>query len=611
MYERSDNWIMKKNEQQPLYRAVFAEALICAVFIIPFIVRLKIMHFSGRTADLFNNTDGASADWFLYWKERAVVWIAALCIAAFIGGRIFPDNPYRKSPLLEKGARLPMICLGAYALFGIISSLLSQERDAALWGGPTECEGILAVCGYGLLFAAGCNYINEPEQEKFYKKAMFVLIAAASLLAVLEYFWKPLLTLPFVKYIIAPSEYRDLAADLHMRNTFREAVLGFYNSNYLGGFCTIIFPVSVYYVTASKGWRTFAASAVSVLSLAAVITSNSTAAFYTVIAETVFLTVLLAVKKKIALRGAAAYASVLAAGVIAGALISGEFLSGIRKSAENTGAFTSKESAFLPDDITIEDYSVRLTGEGAEYLIKLPSKEGEVLAIENAGDTDAEVIRNDFNSITVIDRTNNKQLELFIFEGILHLNLGFKENLDFAVTTKGVRLIVQNKVLLSEIPSAHFNGTSYEKYYNSLTGRGYIWLNSLPLLKKSLIVGRGPGSFPYEFVQNDVSGLYRTHGTAQVITDKPHNWYLQIALTCGIPALIAVLTLFGAFVFAGGKRLITAKDTDVFGICLYTGLCGFMLTGMVNDSIITVNPFFWFNFGAAYYRVFFKCRETA
>ena len=48
----------------------------------------------------------------------------------------------------------------------------------------------------------------------------------------------------------------------------------------------------------------------------------------------------------------------------------------------------------------------------------------------------------------------------------------------------------------------------------------------------------------------------------------------------------------------------------IFILCLFTGLCGFMIMGLVNDSIVTVNPFFWFNFGIAFYWTVSRDKEV-
>ena len=125
-------------------------------------------------------------------------------------------------------------------------------------------------------------------------------------------------------------------------------------------------------------------------------------------------------------------------------------------------------------------------------------------------------------------------------------------------------------------------------------------------MKNCFLLGKGAGNFPFYFVQNDIAGLLKAQGTSHLVIDKPHNWYLQIAVTSGIPALLAILILFVLFVKYGIKFIFSKnperKNNDsIFIICLFTGLCGFMVTGLVNDSIVSVSPFFWFNFGIAFY----------
>ncbi|MBR5372331.1 MAG: O-antigen ligase family protein, partial [Oscillospiraceae bacterium] len=186
---------------------------------------------------------------------------------------------------------------------------------------------------------------------------------------------------------------------------------------------------------------------------------------------------------------------------------------------------------------------------------------------------------------------------------MLYLDLGYKHTLDFAVTTQGLQLVAQNGALFPEIPEAPLADSSLTRYYSFATGRGYIWLNSLPMLKKCLLLGVGAGNFPFYFVQNDIVGMCNTNGTYHLVIDKAHSMYLQIAAASGIPALLLVLCLFAVFAFRGLRLAVTEKkpaEDRIFLICLWTGLCAFMVSGIVNDSCITVNPLFWLCLGTAY-----------
>ena len=184
----------------------------------------------------------------------------------------------------------------------MVSAVFSEHKDVVLWGICSEYEGIIAVFSYCLLFFAGYNYFSGEKTFGFYKKAFFVLIAVTVVLSLFEYTVMPLMELPFMKYIIASPEYRSVAESLDFSNG-REAVLMFFNSNYMGGFCTMIFPVSVYYVVvAEKIYQKILCSVLSAACFIVTVMSDSTAAFYVILAEIIFITVFLAVKKLISLK---------------------------------------------------------------------------------------------------------------------------------------------------------------------------------------------------------------------------------------------------------------------------------------------------------------------
>ncbi|MDE5946189.1 MAG: O-antigen ligase family protein [Oscillospiraceae bacterium] len=542
-----------------------------------------------------------------------LLFIALFAVIFFIGEKIFPDNPFHNNPLSEKKARCLLICTGIYFLFVLISGILSENKDVVLWGIHTEYEGMMAIFSYCIVFLTGYNYCGINEVRKFYKKAFFALILIVSLLALFEYIHTPLMELPFMKYIIAPAEYRDIMNNITSANDFRESVLMFYNSNYMGSFCTIIFPVSFYYVISAFTNKDIKKSIISFIVLLlvfiAVITSNSTASFYIAVFEASMLIFMFAIKKCIILKHKIVYGLISFALVMAVNFASGnEFIGTVIKSMRNSGTYQTTSNVFEIDEISVSENSVNFRSKDSEYQIKLPVNENEVMTISGINNTTFEKILMDKNIINITDINSGADINAFLSEGILYLDLGYKSTVDFAVTTSGVKAIVQNAKLIDKIPFSIFNGTKLSKFYSIATGRGYIWLNTLPILKDCIIKGKGAGNFPFYFIQNDIAGLFNAHGTYRLIIDKPHNWYLQIAVTAGIPALIAVLILFVMFFISGVKLFINASPEDfkknsdnIFIICLFTGLFGFMLTGIVNDSIVSVNPFFWFNFGIAFY----------
>lgn len=602
---KKSNKTLQNNE--PAYRILFTAVLTVVIFLTLFMARLHIGQLTGKSAEIFASSNGMYADWFLYCKEISFFVCAVFIILYYIGEKIFPEKPCRNNPINNSGKLIPLFSV--YLVFSLLSALFSENKEVVLWGLCTEYEGLAAVFSYCILFFAGYNFFSGEKTRKNYKRLFFILIAVTSVLAMFEYLYKPLLELPFMKYLIADSEHRDIAANLNFSDTFRETLLMFYNSNYMGGFCTIIFPVSVYYFAVQKKLiKKALCGVICCMTLTAAVMSNSTAAFYVVILEIIVLAVMLIVKKAVSIKDA----GILAATVLvlffglnfaSGNMLVQHFL----KSASNSGTYSDEEIKYRLKKIQIADNSIYISDGKSEYYIIPPMNSGEQLIVRGGKNTMFTEKSVSQNASVIHDINSDTDFSAAVDMGVVYIDLGYKRTFDFAVTTKGIKAIVQNANLIDDIPYSKYNDTKLADYYSFATGRGYIWINTLPMLKKCIILGKGAGNFPFYFVQNEMVGLSNTHGSYHIIIDKPHSWYLQIAVTSGFFALIAVLAVFAGFVFKGGRKLLRIKkedyaenSNDLFFLCMFTGLTGFMITGIVNDSIIAVNPFFWFNLGITY-----------
>jgi O-antigen ligase len=76
-----------------------------------------------------------------------------------------------------------------------------------------------------------------------------------------------------------------------------------------------------------------------------------------------------------------------------------------------------------------------------------------------------------------------------------------------------------------------------------------------------------------------------------IFVDKPHNYFIQIALNNGIPALILVGFLFLSYFYDSLKKIILKKD--VFSICIFLSVFSYFITCFFNDSVVSVAPLFW------------------
>ena len=209
-------------------------------------------------------------------------------------------------------------------------------------------------------------------------------------------------------------------------------------------------------------------------------------------------------------------------------------------------------------------------------------------------------IRGEKQGFTFTDE-RYKDVKVCVERALIIFDFGYSGSVEFYITEEGIKIFGQGSSLLDEIPQPAITGL--EGIYSFGTGRGYIWAQSLSILRDSIFVGGGNGTFAFRFRQNEIVGLLNTHGSCKYVVDRPHNWYLQIACSDGIVALIAVLALFIYYALRFVKSFFAKEAQDnsiqLLDIGLFAGTVGFMLCGLINDSCITVNPMFWFFLGWA------------
>ena len=129
--------------------------------------------------------------------------------------------------------------------------------------------------------------------------------------------------------------------------------------------------------------------------------------------------------------------------------------------------------------------------------------------------------------------------------------------------------------------------------------RGYIWSRSFPLLKNTFFAGTGADTYCIVFPQEDYAGKYSTsrQDKQNIIVDKPHNMYLNMAIGTGWISLFAIIALFGIYI-AQSIRLFRKStfenDFITFaGAGIFFGITGFLVAGLVNDSSVSVMPMFY------------------
>jgi len=129
----------------------------------------------------------------------------------------------------------------------------------------------------------------------------------------------------------------------------------------------------------------------------------------------------------------------------------------------------------------------------------------------------------------------------------------------------------------------------------AFSGRGFIWSRTLPLLKDNILLGTGPDTFLLAFPNDDYVAMSNGGYATELIT-KPHNMYLQIAVQTGVLSLICFLVFYFWYFFSSlrlYRKADKSKYLPLVGIGILCGTFGYMVVGIINDSMVVISPLYW------------------
>jgi hypothetical protein len=140
----------------------------------------------------------------------------------------------------------------------------------------------------------------------------------------------------------------------------------------------------------------------------------------------------------------------------------------------------------------------------------------------------------------------------------------------------------------------------YTKFFkgkeNMFSGRGYIWSRALPLIPHTLLIGYGADTLPFYYPQDDYVGKYNARWNFGTIVDKPHSMYIALAVNNGLLALGFYFLLLLMFLIQGIKiywRHFPKDFISYTGLGIFFGVIGFTVSGISNDSTVSVMPLFY------------------
>jgi O-antigen ligase len=535
--------------------------------VFPFVTAPVVTELSGKFLYLIPSSDRTYVSMFAGAKQYSLFYFILVGVLIFIGERIFRDYP-PKIPL-KTLSRFYIITIAVFMAFAIISCVLSDHKDVVLWGFPTDSEGLIAYFCYIILFCISYNYANLIKKREILSKALLVLGGTIVILSLFEHFITPPATLLY-----------GIADD----RTGVSLFLG--SSTLFGTLCILIFPIVSIYSLGNIKLAPIAGGLIF-----CVIVSASSTAFYVMLIEIVLI-MLIALSKKVSFKRLLVYSGITVGVVVIIALISGNvFMSYFNSVIRNTGTYsTDEKDIFLLTNIEMD--GEKIVFRAGDILFTAHNNLGEYIFYNSKGDI---ITPSFYNNIFTFEEEEFSAIYVTYLDTVLVFDFGYTDTIEFDSVYDVFAYIGINGYLYFEITESGIS-PQLQNFYSFATGRGYIWLNTLPVAKECFLIGKGAGNFSFYFPQNNVVESLNVNGTSALLNDKPHNLYLQLMISFGLPALIAFLLLVVVIIGKSGKKFLFGDGVSI-ELGYIIGVIAFMISSLVNDSSVAVSPLLWIYLG--------------
>lgn len=571
----------------------FADAVRLApvIFFVSVIFLLVGLHIYTMPVSQFPYLSGGDNtpmfDTMAYVKMVAIIATSCVAAALFAYYVITGKRTVRRTRIY-----FPIL---VYALSIVISYAFSDYKQFALWGTFDRFEGTLVHLCYLFMMFYAINCVDGEKELKIIVDTLFAGVTIACLIGLTQFLGHDFFSDGLGKMIVLGRYAGEL--DLHVGDGGVYQTV--YNMNYVAFYLCLVTPILICRIIDMLSEKNFTPGR---------------------IAYTAWLFALL-ILTGVNIVGASSVGSVpgLAFSVISIVIFRLSKIHSIRKVAvvlaayaavailASTGAFGVRFSPFIhtssdipPFDIlSMHDNMVEISVNGNTIIAEYGEEEGGFSVRNEAGqeytlftDPDEEY-RYGFDNDALRDIV---AFTPFMQEGRVFAEFDINgERFAFEFTPQGpVYINASGKP--ETIANAEHAGVF--KNYSFGSGRGYIWDTALPLIRHFVVCGAGADTFMFVFPHNDYITRYNNGLWTGALYDKPHNMYIQIAISFG---LIALLSFIGIMVssFVDVIKCFKSGEITSLTVSVFVGIIAFLMSSLVNDSSVSVMPMFYGLLGTA------------
>lgn len=581
-----------------------AMLVVLVISVVPLVV--SAYHFqTGLSQYSWSSSGEDSYDFFLYWKGFLLVCIS-LIMAMWFAAAFIRD---RKNLLGRAGAKYMVpVCL--YLLFAVVSTVCSEHKSMAVYGGYEQWEGIIIIGAYVIVLLFSYLMLCEKIEFRIVMWGFLIGVFALSLVSAMQAFGYDFLRTE------AGHAMMNFMSDKKLNFTFNFEVGRVYstlhNPNYVGSYVALVLPVILSLVS----WETRGASVVrsilagiSAICLVLMLAGSQSVTgfigvFCSLLVYGVYWFIQNRAQWKRVLLSAACCVVVVALIVVTNKPVFEYGYNKMLHPTPNHFLIKSMESreGCLYITTAKDDVLVMKTGRWGEEEKPYEVRDGAGRELPLVYDEEKDVLK------VTDDRFDGIELH----ETVLTEDGTAYEAVKIQTPSMNKTYTVAKKEASKETQYAmhttsgkldelrHIESIGFENKQHFGSRRGYIWSRTFPLLRKHLLLGSGPSTFVYEFPNYDYVGRTNVGYEWSVVT-KPHNMYLQIWVQTGLPSLLMFLAMYLVY-FVESIRLYfrrkTVRHTDIIGLGIMLGTIGYLVTGLANDSCVAVAPLYWALLGA-------------
>lgn len=576
-----------KKEKKHLSNTWYLLLIVFAMAVIPLIVYGYVYDSELASASWYS-IQSTVIDLFNFYKAQAIKIIGCAMLCFLLCHRIFDKKKFR--------LHMAFIPLAIYGILVILSMLFSEYSYFSLHGLDEQFETVYVLLSYMIMTFFCYNFINGEKDVKFIFKACGISIALLCITGIFQLFYKDLLHFDFIQHFLFLGVSNDYT--LKSMND-GQVYMTLYNPNYVGTFGVLFIPMltilSVFLKNKIGKWICYGLSCLSFLCLVGSGAKNGMIALFIVL-------LLIPVVFRRSLKKSWRYLLISYVSYAVIFLLFNIINDGMATENLEKGFTIKKSTDHKLESIETNKDNVVITYNGNQLFCTFHVTEGGDYSLglkdSNGNDISTEALPSDSEQELDYKITDER------FPFIVGLTtLGWFDG--FYVNIDDMSWGFTNQTF----DEGYYYFTPYQRYtkidnaetaiftnYPALaSGRGYIWARTIPLLKKYFLLGSGPDTFTLVFPQADYVSAYNSDCLGMIFT-KPHNLYLQIGVQTGVISLIAYLC-FNLIYLIDSIRLYWKRESSTFmdwvGMGIMLSITGYLISGLVNDSTVTMAPVYW------------------